>query len=79
MRRGDGIQFWQFGFSLEDPNGDGWFEASDIITFAQDPVFQTELLRFADKSGQLIEYEYAIWAEDVSGNGVLSEPIAVEP
>ena len=79
MRRGDGIQFWQFGFSLEDPSGDGWFEASDVITLAQDPVFQIELLRFADESGQLIEYEYAIWAEDVSDNGVLSEPIAVEP
>ena len=78
ITRGDKVQFWNFGFNLEDPTNDGWFEASDIVTFVQDPVFQWEFLEFEDEFGQLIEYYYAIWSEDASGNATLSDLIASE-
>ena len=75
---GDAVQFWNYGFNLNDESLDGWFEASDFITFTQEPVFQLEFLEFEDESGQLIEYQQAIWAEDVSGNAVLYGPVPVE-
>ena len=78
INRGDKVQFWNFGFNLEDPTNDGWFEASDIVTFVQEPVFQWEFLEFEDEFGQLIEYYYAIWSEDASGNATLSDLIASE-
>ena len=68
---GDAAQFWNWGFHLDDPSADGWFAASDIVEFVQDPVFQLELLEFEDEFGQPIEYYYALWAEDASGNGEL--------
>ena len=68
---GDAAQFWNWGVHLDDPSADGWFEASDIVEFVQDPVFQLELLEFEDEFGQPIEYYYALWAEDASGNGDL--------
>ena len=70
---GDAVQFWNFGFNLEDETKDDWFEASDVVTFAQEPFFLLEFLEFEDEFGQLIEYQYAMWAEDVSGNGILTE------
>ena len=70
---GDKIQFWNVGFSLEDPANDDWFEASEIVTFVQEPVFQFEFLEFEDEFGELLEYHYAIWAEDASGNATLSD------
>ena len=68
---GGSVQFWNWGFHLDDPSADGWFEASDIVEFVQDPVFQLELLEFEDEFGQPIEYYYALWAGDASGNGEL--------
>jgi len=73
IEAGDAAQFWNLGFNLNDPSGDSdkWFEASDIVEFVQDPVFQLEFLEFEDEFGQPIEYYYALWAEDASGNGDL--------
>ena len=71
---GDTVQFWNYGFNLNDESLDDWFPASDFITFTQEPVFQLEFLEFEDLSGQLFEYQQAIWAEDVSGNAVLDGP-----
>ena len=68
---GDAAQFYNWGFHLDNPSADGWFEASDIVEFVQDPVFQLEFLEFEDEFGQPIEYYYALWAEDASGNGEL--------
>ena len=75
---GDALQFYTFGFNLADASGDDWFDASEIITFTQDPIFTLEFLEFGDESGQLIEYYYGIWAEDIGGNAVLDGPYAVE-
>ena len=71
IEAGDAAQFWNWGFHLDDPSADGWFEASDIVEFVQDPDFQLELLEFEDEFGQPIEYYHALWAEDASGNGEL--------
>ena len=76
IAHGDKVQFWNFGFNLEEPTNDDWFEASDIVTFVQEPIFQFESLEFEDEFGQLVEYYYAIWAEDASGNATLSDLIA---
>ena len=76
---GDQVQFLNYGFNLDDPSGDDWFETSDFIVFVQEPTFQFEFLEFEDGFGQLIEYQYAVWAEDVSGNATLYGPIPVEP
>ena len=71
---GDALQFWNFGFSLDEPANDDWFEASGVITFIQEPIFRLEFLEFEDEFGEPIEYLYGIWAEDVSGNGDLYYP-----
>ena len=76
---GDAIQFYSFGFNLDDPAYDDWFEASDVITFTQEPVFQSEYLAFEDESGQVFDYEYGIWAEDASGNAILYGPFPAIP
>ena len=76
---GDGVQFWNYGFSLKDAADDLWFPASDIVTFAQEPAFLLEFLEFEDESGEIIDYYYAIWAEDASGNATLSELTASVP
>ena len=73
IAHGDKVQFWNFGFNLEDPANDLWFAASDIITFVQEPIFRLEFLEFEDEAGQIIDYYYAIWAEDASGNAALSD------
>ena len=73
LKPGDKVQFWNYGFNLEDETKDDWFEASDVVTFVQEPIFVLEFLEFEDEFGQLIDYEYAIWAEDASGNGTLTE------
>ena len=70
---GDEVQFWNYGFILEDPANDLWFVASDILTFVQEPIFRLEFLQFEDEVGQIIDYYYAIWAEDTSGNHTLSD------
>lgn len=72
---GDKIQFWTYGFNLADPNADDWFETSDIITFTQAPKFTVEELEFEDESGNLLEYKYAMWAEDIGKNGTLTTPV----
>ncbi len=69
---GDAVQFWNFGFHLEDPDKDDWFMASDVITFVQEPFFLLELLEFEDEFGQPIEYLHWFWAEDISGNAAIS-------
>lgn len=70
---GDAVQFWNFGFNLEDPANDAWFEASEIVTFVQEPVFQLEFLESEDESSQPRQYYYAIWAEDATGNATLGD------
>ena len=70
---GDAVQFWNYGFSLEDTANDLWFEASEIITFVQEPIFRLEFLEFEDEVGRIVDYYYAIWAEDASGNAALSD------
>ena len=74
IESGDKIRFWQYGFSLDDPVNDGWFETSDFLTFAQDPVLAFEFLEFEDQFGYPIDYHYALWAEDASGNAAYTEP-----
>ena len=69
FKPGDRVQFWNFGFNLNDETKDDWFESSDVITFTQEPRFLLELLEFEDEAGELIEYQYAMWAEDISGTG----------
>ena len=75
---GDAVQFWSYGFNLEDESLDDWFETGDFVMFTQEPVFHLEFLEFEDESGWLIEYQQAIWAEDVSGNAALYGPVPVE-
>lgn len=76
---GDEVQFSNFGFSLEDPANDQWFYTADgLLTFVQEPVFQFEFLEFEDESGELIDYYYAIWAEDAAGNTTLGDLIPAE-
>ena len=74
IESGDKIRFWQYGFSLDDPVNDGWFEASDFLTFGQEPVLAFEFLEFEDQFGYPIDYYYALWAEDASGNAAYTEP-----
>ena len=74
IESGDKIRFWQYGFSLDDLVNDGWFEASDFLSFAQEPVLTFEFLEFEDQYGQLIDYYYALWAEDASGNAAYTDP-----
>ena len=76
---GDAVQFWNYGFSLEDAADDLWFPASDIVTFVQEPAFRLEFLEFEDEFGQIVEYYYALWAEGASGNATLSELTASAP
>ena len=80
---GDAIQFYNFGFNLEDESQDSWIPTGDgIVTFVQKPDiqdFQLEYLAFEDESGQLFDYEYGIWAEDVSGNAILHGPFPAIP
>lgn len=76
---GDGVQFLNFGFSLEDEANDDWFYTGDgLMFFVQEPVFHFELLEFEDESDELIDYYYAIWAEDASGNWALGELVPSE-
>ncbi len=73
ITQGDAVQFWNLGLNLHDAANDVWFAASDIVTFVQEPVFYLEFLEFEDESGELIDYYYALWAEDASGNATLGE------
>ncbi len=76
---GDRVEFLNFGFSLEDEANDGWFyTAEGVLTFVQEPVFLWEFLEFEDESGELIDYYYAIWAEDASGNAAIGELVRSE-
>lgn len=76
---GDEVQFWNFGFSLDDPANDQWFSTADgVLTFSQEPAFWFEFLEFEDESGELIDYYYAIWAEDATGNVTLGDLIPAE-
>ena len=71
---GDAVQFLNFGFSLEDESNDDWFYTADgKVTFVQEPVFRLEFLEFEDEAGHILDYYYAIWAEDASGNATLSD------
>ena len=74
---GDAVRFWQYGYHLAADPFDEWFETGEFVTFVQEPVFGYELLEFADEDGELVVYEYALWAEDISGNGVLHGPVPV--
>ena len=78
IESGDAVLFWNYGYNLDDPEYNDWFEASDILEFVQEPAFYLEHLEFEDESGQPIQYYYTIWAEDVGGNGVFTELVAVE-
>ena len=69
---GDSVRFWNYGFNLDDPAGDGWFDASGVLTFTQDPVFSYEALEFVNEGGRAADHYYALWALDLNGNGSLS-------
>ena len=76
---GDRVEFWNFGFSLEDAANDSWFPTGDgVVTFVQEPVFLWEFLEFTDEWDEPFDYYYAIWAEDASGNPTLSDLIPSE-
>ena len=76
---GDEVQFVNFGFSLDDPANDQWFTTADgWLAFVQDPVFWFEFLEFEDQTGELIDYYYAIWAEDAAGNATLGDLLPSE-
>ncbi|MCP4117602.1 MAG: hypothetical protein GY737_19835 [Desulfobacteraceae bacterium] len=79
ISKGDQIQFWTLGFSLDGNSEDTWFTTGDTITFTQAPVFTLEELNFEDEQGSLLEYKYAMWAEDISKNGTLTTPFAAAP
>ncbi len=76
--QGDQLGFWQYGFNLADAAYDDWFEVGDFLTFTQEPVFDWEFLEFVDAEGHLVEYAYAIWAEDASGNAEFFGPVLLE-
>ncbi len=76
---GDRLQFWSLGLNLNDPAEDSWFATSEILTFVQEPIFLFEFLEFEDAHGWLIDYYYAMRAEDASGNSVLSELFLAAP
>ena len=69
---GDSMRFWNYGFNMVDASADGWMDASGMITFTREPLFTLEELDFRDESGRARDYYYAIWAEDLNGNGALS-------
>ena len=70
---GDEMQFWAWAFNLEDPDEDTWIDYSDFVVFEHEPVFGFEFLEFEDESGEPLEYYYAMLAEDIAGNIVLTE------
>ena len=70
---GDEVQFWAWAYNLEDPNEDTWIDYSDFVVFAHEPVFGFEFLEFEDEFGEPLEYYYAMLAEDIAGNIVLTE------
>ena len=73
---GDAVEFYNFGFHLEDESQDSWFATGEgVVTFVQEPVFQLEYLEFEDEFGQIFDYGYGLWAEDASGNADLYGPI----
>nr|MDE0502281.1 clostripain-related cysteine peptidase [bacterium] len=77
---GDKVEFFNFGFNLGDSGEDDWFPTADgLVTFVQEPAFWFEFLEFEDESGELIDYYYAIWAEDAAGNGTLGYLVPSEP
>lgn len=78
IKVGDKIQFFSYGFNIDDATKDSWIEASDIITFDITPEFGVELLEFEDETGTLIEYNYSLFAEDINGNGLLTDPAIAE-
>jgi len=77
---GDKVQFYNFGFNLEDSEEDYWFHTADgLVTLVQEPGFWFEFLEFEDESGEPEDYYYAIWAEDAAGNATLGDLIPSEP
>ena len=78
IQAGDAVQFYNYGYNLDDPDYNDWFEASNIIEFVEEPTFNLEYLEFEDESGQAIQYYYTIWAEDASGNGEFTDLVLVE-
>ena len=78
IKAGDKVQFFNYGYNIDDASKDGWFEASDVITFEITPEFNVELLEFEDETGTLLEYSYSLFAEDINGNGLLTDPAIAE-
>ncbi len=74
IAEGDAVQFWSFGVNLEDKTEILWFEASDVVTFVQEPDFQFNFLWLHDADTR-IEHHYAIVAWDAGQNFTLSDPI----
>ena len=70
---GDGVQFWAWAFHLEDPEEDAWIDYSDWLAFEQEPVFGLEFLEYEDEFGEVLDYYYAMLAEDAAGNEILTE------
>ena len=74
IAEGDAVQFWHFAINLEDKTDIRWLEASEVVTFVQEPDFQYNYLWFHD-AGERLEHHYAILASDVAKNFTLSDPI----
>jgi hypothetical protein len=74
LKSGDKIQFYTYGFNIEDPTKDSWFEASDILVVDTTPEFLVELLEFIDENDNPLDYKYSMFAEDINGNGILTDP-----
>ncbi|MEW6235950.1 MAG: clostripain-related cysteine peptidase [Candidatus Omnitrophota bacterium] len=74
IKIGDAIRFYSLGINLTREGYDFWFEESDLLTIAQEPTYFVELLQFEDENGELLDYYYAMRAEDVAGNAVMTDP-----
>lgn len=52
---------------------DQWVATSPYITFTQAPIFMVEELAFEDDQGKPLDYYFAMKAEDIAGNYVLTD------
>ena len=78
LKSGDKIQFYSYGYNLTDATKDSWFEASDLLVVNTTPEFNVELLEFVDDNNVPINYEYSMFAIDINGNGLLTDPATAE-
>ncbi len=75
LKVGDKIQFFTYALNLDTPEeAEEWFEMSDVIEVTKEhPEFQLKFLESVDESGEPLSFQYVMWGEDASGNGVLTD------